>query len=567
MYFLKKFIGFYLFYNRFNFFFNSRFIIYKNLKNNIFLKKRKIFLKNGYVYYLYKTIRRLNIKNRNLKKIFIIIHTIIYELSADCVSNNAGVDIENNIKNLNLSDLKIVLKKILPLNFQIRIKDNLKYQNIINNNNNNNVNYFYKISLFDSNYNYHLLESGYVGRFNIVFSNKKSKIINISYIKSKTKSPHFDYPPFIKEYDVFNRIKYLFYKKCNILSLKQFSKNKKILISIIKKELFFFCRYKKIFFHKDKIKIKNKLNIFFNKTNKIILTKIKNPILSFHGILSVNNYIIKESISHSLRDFYFVKDQDKEISIPEITKFINHKALVLPTASKSFSHYFMESLIRISYLKNNIQDYKIIVSEEMPKFIISIICYFGIKKKNILVKPCFESWRFKEILFPVLTQDQICKREIKFIENLCNKKKRNFISKSYKKIYISRRDSLGSRVFINEIEIENFLKSIGFKIIFASELNVQQKINIIENADIIVTPLGAAIYNLYFCKNVKAKIIFIGTEGYFRRFYIEFSFFKRINLFFLEASEIPSYSKYWNYEHSSFFLNKNILINFFDKNI
>ena len=111
MYFLKKFIRFYLFYNRFNFFFNSRFIIYKNLKNNIFLKKRKIFLKNGYVYYLYKTIRRLNIKNRNLKKIFIIIHTIIYELSADCVSNNAGVDIENNIKNLNLSDLKIVLKK------------------------------------------------------------------------------------------------------------------------------------------------------------------------------------------------------------------------------------------------------------------------------------------------------------------------------------------------------------------------------------------------------------------------------------------------------------------------
>jgi hypothetical protein len=567
MYFLKRLIRFYLFYNRFNFFFNSRFIIFKNLKKNFFFKKRKIFLYNDYIFYLYKRISYFNIKNRNLKKIYIIIHTIIYELSADCVSNNAGIDIENNIKDLNLLDLKIILKKTLPLNVQIRIKDKLKYNNVINNNNNNDINYFYKISLYESDYNYHLLENRYAGRYNIIFNIQKSKIINISYIKSKTKNFHFDYPPFIKEYDVFNRIKYLFYQKCNILSLKEFSKYKKILISVIKKELFFFCSYKKIFFQNGEIKIKNKLNIFFNKTNKITLAKIKNPILSFHGILSVNNCIIKESISHSLRDLYFIKRQDKEIGIPKITKFIDHKALVLPTASKSFSHYFIESLIRISYLKNNIQDYKIIVSEQMPKFIINIICYFGVKKKNILVKPCFESWRLKEILFPVLTQDQICKREIKFIENLCDKKKRNIISKKYKKIYISRRDSLGSRIFINEIEIEDFLKSIGFKIIFASELNIQQKINIIENADIIITPLGAAIYNLYFCKNIKAKIIFIGTKGYFRRFYIEFSFFKRINLFFLEASEIPSYSEYWNFEHSSFFLNKNILISFLKKNI
>ena len=119
---------------------------------------------------------------------------------------------------------------------------------------------------------------------------------------------------------------------------------------------------------------------------------------------------------------------------------------------------------------------------------------------------------------------------------------------------MSRRDSRDNRNLINEKEVENYLITKGFKIILASKLDIYKKINILENAEIIVTTLGSGLFNLFFCKKIKAKVVLIGTKTFLIRDFVQLSFFKKIKLYFVEANQIPSYSKQWQYQVSSFFV-------------
>ena len=59
-----------------------------------------------------------------------------------------------------------------------------------------------------------------------------------------------------------------------------------------------------------------------------------------------------------------------------------------------------------------------------------------------------------------------------------------------------------------------------------------------------------------FCNKIKAKILVIGTNKYFKRDYIQYAFLMKLKLYFLEATEIPSHTEAWHYNHSSFFLNQ-----------
>ncbi len=136
----------------------------------------------------------------------------------------------------------------------------------------------------------------------------------------------------------------------------------------------------------------------------------------------------------------------------------------------------------------------------------------------------------------------------------------SIVISGYDKIYISRRDSTDSRNLINEIEIENYLKRKGYKIILASKLSLCKKIEILTKARIIITPLGAGIQNVYFCKKIKAKVILIGTNRYFhQKFILQLSYFKKIKLYFIPCEELLSYTIHFDYLHSSFYLDLNIL--------
>ncbi len=536
-------------FNNLTHFYLDRYITYKNI-NNKFFKKKKIFKKGDYIYYLYKELHKYNIKDRLLKKIFIQLHIIIHELSADCAQRKISINIENYITKLNLKILIKILKETLPSGLNVALKE--KNNNILLLNKFKNLNGTYKIFITTKK----KIKRNENLFYNIIIDFKKKKLLNThkTELKKNTKTiegnEHINYE---KNYHLIkgnnNDIKS--YTKIPFLSYDEYK---------IKKEKFFVCKYKHIF-SDDYFNIKNQNKIYFNKKNYNKILSINNAIISFRGLISFNQYVIQESIKHSIWDPVF-KIENNKILIPKITKIINENAIIFPTAYGSLGHYIFESIIRLYYLKK-IKEYKIIVYETIPKYLIEILLNLGLKKKQILFKKLNESWKIKKLLFPIIPLFEVSKKEKNFLGNLVeinNKKKiKIFNSCNYEKIYISRCDARENRNLINEKEIEELLISSGFKIIIASQLTLIEKIKIFSNAKIIISPLGSAVHNFIFCKKISAKVLFIGTRKYFVRDYAQYAFLMKLKLYFIEATEIPSFNLGWHYNHSSFFLNPIIL--------
>jgi capsular polysaccharide biosynthesis protein len=210
------------------------------------------------------------------------------------------------------------------------------------------------------------------------------------------------------------------------------------------------------------------------------------------------------------------------------------------------------------YVKSK-KNIKVIINNKISEDIVEILLAYGIKKNQILIKPIFENWKIKELVFPDLSYFEVSQDECNFLSKIV-KKYTSPVQISYDKIYISRRDSTDSRNLINEIEIEDYLKGKGYKIILLSKLSLSRKIEIFTNAKIIITPLGAGIQNVYFCKKINAKVILIGTSRYFHlNYFLQLSYFKNINLFFIPCVELTSYTNNFGYLHSSFYLDLEIL--------
>jgi len=528
-------------YNKLVHFYDEKYITYKNIENKFYLKK-KIFSKSDYIHFLIKKIRDHNIKDKLLKKIFILIYTIVYELSAECSHKKIDILIENKINNLKLKKLTKIFQTSLPTGFNIKLKEKKKIVFLIHKNRNTN-NYF---KIIISKKQIQIKDNFTI--YNLIIDVKKKilKVEKLSTIKKKI---------IVNNCKKINKISKLNFYKKKIKNFNQIN-DESIQEYLIKKEKFFICNYK-ILNQKTCLEFIKKKKIFFNKKNHNTILTIKNSLISYRGIISLNNHTIKESINHSIWDRSF-KIENNKILLPKITKTIKGKAIIFPTAHGSLGHYALESINRLYYLKK-VSDYKIIVYENLPDYLIKIFFILGIKKKQILRKNLNESWEIKELLFPIIPWFEISKNEANFLGSLPKLINKKSLKKGYDKIYISRADARDNRNLINEKEIENYLKSKGFKILLASKLNINNKIQIFSKAKIIITPLGSAIHNFLFCKKINAKVVFIGTKKYFIKDYIQYAFLKKLNLHFIEATEIPSYTDAWQYNHSSFFLNPIIL--------
>ena len=88
-------------------------------------------------------------------------------------------------------------------------------------------------------------------------------------------------------------------------------------------------------------------------------------------------------------------------------------------------------------------------------------------------------------------------------------------------IYLSR--NKGTRKILNEHELFNYLKNMGFEIVYPEQMEVDEQVATFANADIVLGQHGAGLTNLCFCKP-STKVIEIFNEdlkgyidsGYFR---------------------------------------------------
>jgi hypothetical protein len=524
---LKKFLSF-IIYNKFTIRYSKNFVTLDNL---IFKKSTK----NTYVKFLIKNLVKKKIKVRKFKLLYIYFFTLIYELSGNAWNLKQNIIIYNKINKFDLINIVKKLKFLLPTGFIINF---IQKKKIFSLNKDRKFIENYKI-LITSNYSVYLSD---VKRKDyeciIFFRGKNCKIYKTKKIEVKNKY-------FSSNKTFFNKV----------VSLDELNNNLEIKKQFFKRNYFIFS-YKKFIKNKSEQRFKDKRKFRFYNRNLSKICFLKDVVLRFHGLMMVNNSTIKESIDNSWYDENILNYTN--LNDYKINRIIEGQCIVLSTGTNNLAHYLFESFTKLYYLKNN-KKIKIIINDKISKYIVEILLAFGIKRNQILIKPINENWKIKELIFPSLAYFEISKEESNFL----SKPSKKIFSKSkssYEQVYISRRDATESRNLINEIEIENYLKSKGFKIVLLSKLNLKKKINLLTNAKIIVTPLGAGIQNLYFCKNIKAKVMLIGTNRYFhQKYFLQLSHFKKIKLYFIQALELTSFSRDYGFLHSSFYLNLEVL--------
>ena len=81
---------------------------------------------------------------------------------------------------------------------------------------------------------------------------------------------------------------------------------------------------------------------------------------------------------------------------------------------------------------------------------------------------------------------------------------------SPKRIYLSRKKS-ASRFVLNEAEVLEFLKPLGFVEICAEDYSFSEQVKLFANADVVISQHGAGLVNTSFCKE-GAKVVEIYNE-------------------------------------------------------
>lgn len=208
-------------------------------------------------------------------------------------------------------------------------------------------------------------------------------------------------------------------------------------------------------------------------------------------------------------------------------KRINGTVAVINSScsSHNYYHWLIETLPRLFLIKKSgINPDYYYISNELP-FHRDAIKELGIPEDKIIspkINTCIEA---THLVVPSLVFQS--KQKTKFTDNYidvlpswaCEWLNSLFTtdSKKMKKIYISRKNAY-KRKILNENKLILYLKSKGFEIIELEGLAIKQQAELFMSASTIVSPHGAGLANLVFCKP-QTKLIEILPEKDFGDFY------------------------------------------------
>lgn len=238
----------------------------------------------------------------------------------------------------------------------------------------------------------------------------------------------------------------------------------------------------------------HRYNTFENK-----IFELQNVFVSDKGVVFMNFQCFVPALPHpvfkadygflfSLKKYFF----SKKISISATEKYL----LVFDHwAYANYFHWMVDSMCRLIVWKEQLQEYTILLPARPPKFMLGTLDLLGINKRMVIQKgtfleipllhiPNYSAWSGQ--------QHPIVLREVKkFILS------RVKVQEGPKKIYISRARQKNRRLS-NEAQVITTLKSFGFEIVYFEGMSLAEQLNLVKNADFIVTSHGANLTNALF---------------------------------------------------------------------
>jgi hypothetical protein len=243
---------------------------------------------------------------------------------------------------------------------------------------------------------------------------------------------------------------------------------------------------------------------------------------------------------------------EKYKNYKEITNQIDTPVFFFIYNSDNYYHYIYDTLpylISFLKLKKNIPELKLLMNypnesiNKNYKFIDEPLRLLGINDDDILIIK--NSVNYSTVYISTSythseKKNSPPKPEIyKFYKKLISKVPKNNLTP--KKIYISRRvtensdfSNIGTnyttrRVLVNENEVVDFVKSMGFVEVFTENLSFIDKVNLFRNADSVIGSIGGGLCNVLFSS--KKTTLYCLVSPFFLDINYRFLYsFKNVNL-------------------------------------
>ena len=208
-----------------------------------------------------------------------------------------------------------------------------------------------------------------------------------------------------------------------------------------------------------------------------------------------------------------------------------------------FFHWISDGLSKLIELKNELENYTLIVPEyfKNENIYIETLAFFNIKKL-FYIKPDtslkVEKLLVSDLIAPTGNFHPVNAIKLRdFMWQNCIDK--NEIISGNNRIYISRRNA-SRRFLINEKDVESLLKEYNFQIINMEDYSFREQINIAYNARILVSIHGGALTHIHFMQPESSVLEFRKENDSKNNCYFSLADAMKVNYYyqFCECHEI-----------------------------
>ncbi|MEM6342868.1 MAG: glycosyltransferase family 61 protein [Bacteroidota bacterium] len=228
------------------------------------------------------------------------------------------------------------------------------------------------------------------------------------------------------------------------------------------------------------------------------------------NIITKNNELILEVSGTFLdnKDAYLRHGKNSKYisnSFPKlpVVKKLKGKSVVLAAhAGSGYYHWLIEVLPRLYLLEKAGIDFNsidhFIVNSLVPGFVRETLEMLGIPLKKVVETHWKPHILAEELIVPSLVGNffEVPKWTSKFFGSRFKRYIKPRVEG--KKVYISRKDA-GHRRIVNEDDVTAFLESEGFETYIFETMSMQEKIEILSQASVVLSPHGAGLANIVFC--------------------------------------------------------------------
>ncbi|MGB3512439.1 MAG: glycosyltransferase family 61 protein, partial [Microcoleaceae cyanobacterium] len=230
--------------------------------------------------------------------------------------------------------------------------------------------------------------------------------------------------------------------------------------------------------------------------------------------------------------------------LPVLEKIDGKVAILSSLSGNVYFHWMVDLLPRIEILRRGVNlaeiDWFVVNNNQQP-FQQETLKAVGIPEKKILASDRHPYIQAKNLVVPSFASylGWLQPWGLKFLRQVFLTEK--ILSKSGfpERIYISR-DNAKYRRVLNEVEVQDILKKVGFITVTPEAMSLENQIATFAHAKIIIAPHGSGLTNIVFC-NLGAKVIELFSPHYLRYYYWQISQLLGLEHYYLAGEAFSCY--------------------------